>query len=128
MNRPAQSQSRLRSFGYAFAGMRTLLATQPNARIHIAGAACVVVAGFLARLTRAEWCAIVFAIAAVLVTEALNTALEFLADATSPGLHPLVKKSKDVAAAAVLMAAVCAIVIGLLVFGPRLMQAIHPGG
>ncbi|MBU4459044.1 MAG: diacylglycerol kinase family protein [Verrucomicrobia bacterium] len=128
MNSTSPSGSRLRSFGYAFAGMRTLLATQPNARIHVAAAACVVVAGFLAGLTRAEWCAIVFAIAMVIVTEALNTALEFLADATSPGFHPFVKKSKDVAAAAVLMAAICAIVIGLLVFGPHLMRALHPRG
>lgn len=128
MNSPAPSGSRLSSCGFAFAGLRTLLTTQPNARIHAAGAGGVVVAGLVAGLSCAEWCAVVLAIAAVFVTEALNTALEFLADAASPGFHPLVKKSKDVAAAAVLIAAACAIAVGVLVFGPRLLQALHPEG
>lgn len=126
MNSRAPSGSRVRSFGFAFAGLRTLIATQPNARIHVAGAACVVATGFLAGLTRAEWCAIVLAIAAVFVAEALNTALEFLADAASPDFHPLVKKAKDVAAAAVLLAAACAVVVGWLVFGPHLHHAVWP--
>jgi diacylglycerol kinase (ATP) len=120
MTTPTGSGGLLRSFAHAFAGLRTFLATQRNARIHAVAAAGAVALGVLADLTRPEWCAIVLAIALVLATEALNTALEFLADAASPDFHPLVKKAKDVAAAAVLIAAAAAVVVGVLIFRPHL--------
>jgi len=107
---------RLRSFRHAFAGLRTLLATQHNARIHALATVTVITAGIFAKLTPAKWCLLVFAIAGVWVAEALNTALEFLADAVHPQFHPLVKKAKDTAAAAVLTAALAAFCIGAIVF------------
>ncbi|WP_020470213.1 diacylglycerol kinase family protein [Zavarzinella formosa] len=113
--------SRLRSFRFAFAGLATLLKTQPNARIHAIITLAVVIAGIVFKLTSPEWCWIVLATAAVWVAEALNTSLEFLADAVCPEFHPLVKHSKDVAAGAVLLAAAGAVVIGLLIFGPHLL-------
>jgi len=96
-----------------------MLTSQHNAWIHAAATVVVVGAGLVTRLTAPEWCAVVLAVMAVWMAEALNTALEFLADATSPAFHPLIGKAKDVAAGAVLLAAVGAVVIGLLVFGPR---------
>ncbi len=119
--------SRLRSFRFAFAGVATLLRTQPNARIHAVFTLAVIALGVFLRLTAAEWCWMVLAITAVLVAEALNTSLEFLADAACPERHPLVKNAKDVAAAAVLVAAIGAAVIGLLVFGPRVWAVIGGG-
>jgi diacylglycerol kinase (ATP) len=68
------------------------------------------------------WCALVLAIMAVWTAEALNTALEFLADAATPQMHPLVKKAKDVAAGAVLLSAIGAAIVGVLVFWPHLLQ------
>ena len=71
-----------------------------------------------------EWCAIVVAIVVVWTAEALNTAFELLCDVASPEFHPLIQKGKDVAAAAVLLSAVGAAVIGLLVFGPHLLRIV----
>jgi len=99
-----------------------MLASQHNAWIHAVATAVVVGAGLMTRLSAAEWCAIVLAIVAVWVAEGLNTALEFLADATNPAFHPLIGKAKDVAAGAVLLAAIGAVVVGLLVFGPHVRQ------
>jgi diacylglycerol kinase (ATP) len=109
---------RLQSFAHAFRGCATLLVTQPNARIHAAASATICVLGATLGLKVGEWLWIVVAIAMVWSAEAFNTALEFLADAVNPDYHPLVGKAKDVAAAAVLIAALGAAVIGLLVLGP----------
>ena len=108
--------ARIRSFKHAFAGIWVLLRTQHNAWIHAVATVVVVVAGIVVGLSVEKWCAIIFAIAGVWVAEALNTALEFLADAVHPDYHPLVKKAKDVAAGAVLIAAFAAIIMGALVF------------
>ena len=113
---------RLRSMRYAVQGMATMLRTQQNAWIHAAATVAVIALGIACRLSTAEWCAIVLAIVAVWTAEALNTAFEFLTDVVSPAFDPLAGKAKDVAAGAVLIAALGAIVIGLLVFGPHLYE------
>ena len=110
---------RLRSLRCAGRGLGRLLGTQPNARLHAAATALVIGAGWAGHLAAGEWCAVVLALVAVWVAEALNTALEFLADAIHPAFHPLVGQAKDVAAGAVLLAALGALVIGLLLFGVR---------
>ena len=114
--------SRLESFRCAFRGVGTLLASQHNARIHLLSTVCACGLGFLIGVSRLEWCAIVVAIAMVWMAEALNTAFEFLCDVASPEFHPLIQKAKDVAAAAVLLSAVGAAVIGLIVFVPHLLR------
>ncbi len=119
MHQPFSFTARLHSFRYALTGLRTLLLTQHNAWIHAAATVVVVAAGLVLGLSRAEWCWLVLAMALVWMAEALNTALEFLADAVTQEFHPLILQAKDVAAAAVLIAAIGALVIGLLVFGPH---------
>jgi diacylglycerol kinase (ATP) len=111
---------RIKSFGFAFAGLAVMLRTQHNAWIHLASTGVVVVAGFWFALAREEWIWLVLAIVAVWTAEALNTAFELLCDVASPEFHPLVKQAKDVAAAAVLIAAAGAAIVGLLVFAPHL--------
>jgi diacylglycerol kinase (ATP) len=113
---------RIRSFGFAFRGILTMLATQTNARIH--AALTVIAAGLsvLFRLSPDEWTRIIIAIVIVWIAEALNTAFEFLADVTSPGFHPLVEKAKDVAAGSVLIAAIGAALIGVLTFWPHIAR------
>ena len=126
--RPFQFTERLRSFRFALAGIWTVLRSQPNAWVHAAATVVVVAAGLLLGLSASEWAVLVLAMMAVWTAEALNTALEFLADVTSPQFHPLVKQAKDVAAGAVLIAAIGAVVIGLLVLGPHLLDLIRPFG
>jgi diacylglycerol kinase (ATP) len=114
--------TRMRSFRYAARGVRAVVQSQQNARIHLAASAAVGLAGAVVGLSRVEWCLVVGAIVAVWVAESLNTALEALCDVASPAMHPLVERAKDVAAGAVLITAVGAVIIGALVFGPRLIH------
>jgi len=85
-------------------------------------AIAVIVAGVVFRIDRSDWLWITAAITGVFVAEALNTAVEFLCDVVSPEFHPMVENAKDVAAGAVLMAALGAGVIGLIVFFPHLLR------
>jgi diacylglycerol kinase len=111
---------RINSFRYAFQGLADLFRSQVNARIHLAVALAVVLAGGYFGLSALEWVALVVCIAGVLALEAINTALEYLTDLVSPDIHPLAGKAKDVAAAAVLLAAFGAVVVGLLIFLPKI--------
>ncbi len=115
---------RRRSFVYAFRGLRVLL-DEPNARIHLVATLLVVTLGLLLKLSRNDWFLVVAAIVGVWVTEAMNTALEALANAAVPHQHPLVRDAKDVAAGAVLLAAMGAAIVGAVVFIPRLVLALH---
>lgn len=105
-------------FGHAFCGLWVLVKTQRNARVHAVAAVLVVAAGAWCGVSRLEWCALVFACAGVWCAEALNTALEFLADAVTLERHPLIGRAKDVAAGAVLMMACAAVVVGGVIFTP----------
>ena len=113
----AYLQRRVSSFLCAFKGVAFLIRSQPHARIHLAATVVVVAAGLVLHLPRLEWCLLIIALMAVWVAEGMNTALEAIADAVHPDHHPLIGRAKDVAAAAVLIAAVGAFVIGLLIFG-----------
>jgi diacylglycerol kinase len=111
---------RLRSFGRAFRGLKVLVQTEHNARIHAVATILAVAAGALLRISPAEWVLIALAVVCVWAAEALNTSIEFLVDLVSPDLHPLAAKAKDVAAGAVLVAAIGALIVGALVFGPHI--------
>lgn len=112
----------LRSFGHAVRGLVFLIRSQPNARIHLLAALLVGVTGAYAGLSHADWLWIVAAIVLVWSAEAFNTALEQLADALHPERHPGIGRAKDTAAAAVLITAIGAMVIGVLVFLPYLVR------
>jgi diacylglycerol kinase len=117
-------KKRVASFQYAFQGLKDLFKNQANARIHLVVALFVVIAGFSFHISRMEWIMLVLCIALVLSLEAVNTAIEYLTDLVSPSYHLLAGKAKDVAAAAVLWAAIGAVVIGGLVFFPKIWDAI----
>jgi diacylglycerol kinase (ATP) len=117
--------SRVESFKHAIRGIGLMLRSQQNAWIHAMATVLVVVFGLLFDVTRSQWCWLVLAIVAVWTAEALNTALEFLADFASPEFHPLVKKAKDVAAGAVLISALGSVIIGLFVLGPYLLRFLY---
>ena len=116
---------RIASFKNALFGVGLLVKSQTNAKIHALATMLVTLLGGYMRLSSFEWCWIVAAMVMVWCAEALNTAIELLADAVVPYDHPLVKQAKDVAAAAVLLSAIGAILIGGLVFGPHLMAAMQ---
>ena len=112
---------RVRSFAHAFRGIGTVIATQHNAWIHLLATVVVVVLGFFVHLERMEWCIIVFAIALVWITEAVNTAIEFLADEVTLERREGIGRAKDVGAGAVLLAAIASVVMGAIIFVPHLL-------
>jgi len=118
-------RGRLRSFKYAIHGIVLMLKSQHNAWLHAVASLLVLFTGLLFGLSAAEWCWLVLAIVVVWTAEALNTALEFLADVASPEFHPLVEKAKDVAAGAVLISAAGSVVIALLVLGPQAWEFLN---
>jgi diacylglycerol kinase len=124
--RPAASgwAAFIASFGHAFSGLRHVLRTQRNARVHAVLALLAITAGMLLRISAVEFALIFVAISSVFIAEMFNTALEACVDLVSPQLHPLAKVAKDVAAGAVLVAAMLALIIGLCIFGPRLWEMI----
>ncbi len=111
----------IRSFGFAFKGIYTLVKTQPHARFHLAATLAVIAIGFLLDVTGSDWAILVLAVGAVWAAEALNTALEFLADRVAPEWHELVGNAKDVAAGGVLIVSISAAVAGLLIFLPHII-------
>lgn len=115
-------RARLRSVVYALAGLRLLLRTQHNAWLHAAATALVLAAGVALDLPRGDWLWLVLAIGLVWMAEALNTALELLGNSVTREHHPLIGQAKDMAAAAVLIAAATAAIIGLLVLGPHVLR------
>src|ERR1700752_4099781 len=109
------------SFRYAFAGLRYLLWTQRNAKIHTAIGVIAIALGFAVGFDRYEWLTLVLTIAIVLASEGVNPAIEAVVDLTSPGYHPLAKIAKDVGAGTVLLTAIAAVIVGMLLFLPHLL-------
>lgn len=112
--------ARVHSFQHAVHGWWHVLKTQQNAWIHSVVAAIVVIVGLWLRLPARDWAVIVLTIAMVFTAEFINTAIEAVVDLASPVHHPLAKVGKDVGAGAVLVAAVAAVLVGLLILGPPL--------
>ena len=111
---------RVASFGHAVRGVGAALRSEVHLQFHALATVVVLGLGFYYGITRLEWALVVLAIAGVWTAELVNTAIEALTDLASPEYHPLAGKAKDVAAGAVLLAALGALVVGTLVFGPRI--------
>jgi len=114
-------KKRIDSFRFAFKGIADLFVSQPNARIHAVAATIALILGGTLGLSKIEWCLIVLCIFAVLAAEAFNTALEHLTDLVSPDYHILAEKTKDVAAAGVLLTAFGAFIIGTIIYLPKVL-------
>ena len=113
------AKERLKSFTCAFSGLQTLLHEEHNARLHIVAAVIVIVLGFWLKVSTTEWLILLLTIAIVVVVEVLNSAIENLADAISEDYNLKIKKAKDLGAAAVLLTAVIALIVGGLIFLPK---------
>lgn len=114
------------SFGHAFRGWGYVMQTQHNAWIHATVATFVFIAGLWVGLSARDWAVLILTITMVFAAEFVNTAIEAVVDLTSPQKHPLGKVGKDVGAAAVLIAALAAVLVGLLILGPPLWEKLSP--
>ena len=118
---------RAKSFQYAFEGWWFVLRTQHNAWIHAFITTVIVGLAWWLRLPARDWAVLILTFMAVWIAEFMNTAIEAVVDMTMPDVHPLAKVAKDVAAAAVLVGAMGAILIGLLLLGPPLWARLFGG-
>jgi len=114
-------RERANSFRHAIRGILLVIRTQHNAWIHLVATLAVIVAGELLNISRGEWLALVFAIGLVWTAEALNTAIEFLADEISLEHRDRLGYAKDAGAGGVLLASITSAIIGLIVFVPHLL-------
>lgn len=117
-----RNRSLKKSFACALNGVAYVLATQRNMKIHTVAAVGVILLGVFLHLSRLEWGLLILTIAMVLVTEVINTALEKAIDLYTTQFHPLARIAKNVAAGAVLLAALTAIAMGILIFGARVLD------
>jgi diacylglycerol kinase (ATP) len=115
---------RLKSFKYAFNGIRMLFVNEHNAWIHLAASVLVIIAGLFFKISILEWAVIIIAIGLVFTAEAINSSIEKLSDFVSPEKRSLIKEVKDIASAGVLISAITALILGLIVFVPKIVTLI----
>lgn len=125
MSKQFNLKDRLKSFEYAFQGIKIFFSTQNNSWIHLLATIFVLTAGYFLNLSSIEWLFLIIVIALVFIAEMINTAIEFLCDKISPELDPTIKKVKDISAGAVLIAAIMAILVGLTIFIPKMINLYH---
>lgn len=111
-----------KSFGYAFKGVISLFRHENNAKVHLIAGLLAIIAAFYLKLNPTEWCILVIQIALVMAAEAFNTAIEKLCDVISPEKHPVIGAVKDIAAGAVLITAIGAVISGLFLFLPKILE------
>ncbi|WP_276498416.1 diacylglycerol kinase [Pontibacter litorisediminis] len=114
-------KKRYNSFKFAFRGINAAVRSEPHMRLHILSALGVVGLGLALGVTKTEWCLLVGSMGLVITAEILNTAIETVVNLVSPEFHQLAGKAKDLAAGAVLVAAMAAAVIGTIIFLPYLL-------
>lgn len=115
-------KSIFRSFRFAFSGLAYVVKTQNNARFHLLATIIIILISIWLKLSLIQWCLIAVAISLVWIAECFNTSLEKLFDLVRPEIDPLVKYGKDSGAAAVLIAALLSVTLGILVLGPALLN------
>ena len=121
-NKDFTYRKRLAGFKYAFNGIRLLLRDEPNAVFHCIIGICAISVGFFLNISAMEWIAVVIVCGCVFAAEALNTAIERLADVVSPEYNEAIKSVKDLSAGAVLFMAIAAAITGIIIFLPKLIN------
>jgi diacylglycerol kinase (ATP) len=120
MEKKFSLQDRLKSFTYSWAGLKAVLHTEHNTWIHLMLTVLVIPLGFALQISKMEFCALVIVMAMVWMAELFNTCIEKAMDFISTDMHPQIEVIKDMAAAAVLIAAVAAVIVGSVIFIPKL--------
>ena len=113
--------ARAKSFTHAFRGIGILIKTTHNFWIQICFGIFAILLGFILNISNIEWVIIILAMGFVFITEAINTAIEIDIDLTSPNYHPYARDTKDVAAGAVLISAITSIIVGIIIFLPKIL-------
>jgi undecaprenol kinase len=108
------------TFRFAFAGIRIAIQQEKNIRFHLLISVLVIILASILSLSQIEWIILLLVISGMLVLEMLNTAIERIVDLVTLDYHPLAKQAKDVAAGAVLIFAIAAIIVGAIIFIPKL--------
>jgi len=115
-------KSRLKSFRFALNGLWLMLKNEHNSRIHLLAGIFALTLGIILKLNYSEWCLLLIVICIVFLTELLNTSLESLADLIDPEWNEKIREAKDYSAAAVMISALVSIVVGCLIFIPKLLE------
>ena len=110
------------SFKYAFAGLKTVFKTEQNFLFDFIFGILTIIIGFLLKLSTIEFIVVILAIGLVLSLELINTAIEYTVDMAMPEIHPLAKSAKDISAAGVLIGAFIALVIGIIIYIPKIID------
>lgn len=119
MNPKQEYKKLINSFKYAIEGFISSFKTERNMKIHVLAMIVVIALGIFAKLDKMEWCIIIVSIVAVISAELFNTAIETVVDMISPEKNEKAKLAKDISAAAVLVLAIGAVVIGGVIFIPK---------
>jgi diacylglycerol kinase len=112
-------KNRIRSFGYALKGIKAVFGNEANMNIHLVMSILVIICGFIFNISITEWMLCIGCFGLVISLEMLNSAIENLVNLVSPEKHELAGKVKDIAAGAVLVASICAAIVGLIIFVPK---------
>ena len=119
---PFSVKDRIMSFQHAFAGFKTLVKDEHNARVHLVVTSVVLFASLYFEISTTEWIVLILCVSSVITTEIINSAIENLADNISTDFHPLIKKAKDLGAAAVLLTSFSSLIIGGIIFVPKMIN------
>lgn len=111
-----------KAFAYAFRGVYTFFSNDPNGRLELCFAVIAIAMGFMLRISGIEWIAVFLCIGMVLSLEMINASIEKLCDMVEPNFHPAIKIIKDIAAGAVLVSAVVSLIIGIIIFLPKILH------
>ena len=115
-------KARFKSFVFAWRGIIDFFKTEHNAQIHLVITLVVIIVSIFLRVNKSETIAIVFSISMVWITEMVNTAIEKTMDFISLQKHPQIKIIKDLSAGAVLIAAIAAVIVGCVIFIPKVFS------
>ncbi len=122
MNLALKDKKSIVGFRFAWAGLKTVVKKESNFQLHLTATAIVVALGVFFKLSLIEWAVILLTIGLVLITEMINSVIERIMDFIQPDYDERVKEIKDIAAGVVLVTAIISVVIGILIFGPKIMQ------
>jgi undecaprenol kinase len=111
----------IRSFYYAISGIVSAIKSERNVRIHLTLSVLVILLGWAFSITRIEWLIVILVIGGMLCSELMNSAIERVVDLVTEDYHPLAKQAKDIAAGAVLLFAITSVVVGIIIFGQRIL-------
>ena len=114
--------NRIKSISYALRGFVALVKTEKNAKIHLLASITAILTGLLLEVSKNEWCILIFAIAMVWISETFNTAIEKTTDKLFTGFNEKAKYIKDISAGAVLISSIAALIVGLIIFVPKLFN------